>query len=101
MATKRGVLCRIASNTVAAGRGHVAKVLKGEETLEAACAAVENLLSGSKTRSAPKSSAKKYREGKTSVQKRFAAKKGSTGKTAKLKLKSEIPEQHLRTLAIA
>jgi hypothetical protein len=57
---KRGMLGEMASKTVEAGRTHVAKVLSGEETLpEAAGAAVEDLLSGSKGKSSSKAKAPK------------------------------------------
>jgi hypothetical protein len=60
MATKPGVLSRIASKTVAAGRAHISKVIKGEETLaEAAGATVGDLLSTPKAKSALKSSVRK------------------------------------------
>jgi hypothetical protein len=84
VAKTSGTLGRIASKTVAAGREHVAKVLLGEETLpEAAGAAVEDLLSGAKAKSAPKTASKKSTvKRKTSAQKKFVAKKGSTRKKA-------------------
>lgn len=70
MAEKPGVLHRIASKTAVVGREHVAKVLKGAETLpEAAGAAVEDLLSGSKARSGSKTTAKKAPKKKSRSQK--------------------------------
>jgi hypothetical protein len=55
MAAKSETLSRILSKTMAAGGEHVAKALKGEETLpEAAGAAVEDILSGSTKKAAPK-----------------------------------------------
>jgi hypothetical protein len=59
MATKSGALSRIASKATAAGRVHIGKILKGEETLpEAAGGTFENLLSGSRAASASKTIAK-------------------------------------------
>jgi len=84
MAAKSGTLGRIASKTIAAGRSHVSKVLAGEETLpEAAGAAVEDLLSGSKSRSAAKSTAVKL--AKKVVKKKVSA---STRPKAKARRKS-------------
>jgi hypothetical protein len=71
MATKSGALSRIASKAMAAGRVHIGKVLKGEETLpEAAGGTVENLLSGSRVASASKT--------KDAPKKKLSAKKKPT-----------------------
>jgi hypothetical protein len=60
MAKKSGTLGRIASKTLAAGREHVGKLISGTETVaQAAGAAVEDLLSGSKAKSTKKTRAKK------------------------------------------
>jgi hypothetical protein len=85
MATKPGVLRRVASKTVAAGRRHVAKVLKGEETVaEAAGGTVEDLRSGPKAKSAPRPAVKKRKASlKTATKKRSASKRSTTQKTRK------------------
>jgi hypothetical protein len=71
MATKSGALSRIASKAMAAGRVHIGKVLKGEETLpEAAGGTVENLLSGSRAASASKTIAKDAPKKKLSAKKK-------------------------------
>jgi hypothetical protein len=85
MATKPGPLSRMASQTMATGREHVAKVLTGEETVpEAAGAAVEELLSGSASRSKSKPATRKAALTKV-VKKKLAAKAGSVRKKAKSK----------------
>ncbi|MHB8384042.1 MAG: hypothetical protein ACYDC3_17070 [Candidatus Binataceae bacterium] len=74
---KKGILSRVASKTFAAGREHVAKILKGEESVpEAAGSAVENMLSGSKAKSTKKSAATKKpsAKGSTGAQTKMAAK---------------------------
>lgn len=85
MAAKSGTLGRIASKTMATGRTHVSKILAGEETLpEAAGAAVEDLLSGSKSRSVKSTAmktAKKTVKKKASATKRPKAK--ARGKSRK------------------
>ena len=84
MARKLGTLNRIVSNTIAAGSEHVAKALKGEETLpQAAGAAVEELLSGSTSRPSPTAAIRKAVNSKVSVKKKPAAKSGSARKKAK------------------
>lgn len=84
MARKPGTLNRIVSKTMAAGSEHVAKVLKGLETLpEAAGAAVEDLLSGSTSRPSPKAAIRKAVKSKVSVKKKPAVKSGSSRKQAK------------------
>lgn len=86
MAAKSGTLGRIASKTMAAGRAHVSKVLKGEETLpEAAGAAVEDLLSGSKAKSEStiRESAKKAGKKKVSASKRPKARDRSARKKSR------------------
>jgi hypothetical protein len=84
MATKRGTINRILSKTMAAGSEHVAKALKGEETLpEAAGAAVEDLLSGSTSRPAPKAAIRKAVKSKVSTRKKPTTKSGSARKKAK------------------
>jgi len=84
MATKSGRLSKLLSKTMAAGSEHVAKALKGEETLpEAAGAAVEDLLSGSSTRPTPKAAVRKAIKSKVSAKKKPAAKAGSQRKEAK------------------
>jgi len=84
MARKPGTFNRIVSKTMAAGSEHVAKVLKGEETLpEAAGAAVEDLLSGSTSRLSPKAAIRKAVKSKISVKKKRAVKSGSSRKKAK------------------
>jgi hypothetical protein len=83
MATKSGTLNRLLSKTMAAGSEHVAKALKGEETLpEAAGAAVEDLLSGSTSRPSPKAAIRKAVKSKVSVKKKPAAKSDSSRKKA-------------------
>ena len=83
MATKSGTLARIVSKTRASGSEHGVKALKGEETLaEAAGAAVEDLLSGSRARSSAKTTIRKAVKTKVSTKKKPAAKRGSRrGKT--------------------
>jgi hypothetical protein len=84
MATKLGTLSRILSKTMAAGSEHVAKALKGEETLpEAAGASVEDLLSGSTSRPSPKAAVRKAVKSKASVKKKPAVKSDSSRKKAK------------------
>jgi hypothetical protein len=84
MATKSGTLSRILSKTMEAGSEHVAKALKGEETLpEAAGAAVEDLLSGSSTRPAAKAATGKAVKSKVSAKKKPAAKADSQRRKAK------------------
>ena len=84
MARRPGTLNRIVSKTIAAGSEHVAKALKGEETLpEAAGAAVEDLLSGSTSRPSPKAAIRKAPKSKISVKKKPAMKSDSSGKKAK------------------
>ncbi|MGA6973757.1 MAG: hypothetical protein WBY93_19165 [Candidatus Binatus sp.] len=84
MPTKSGTLNRIVSKTMAAGSEHVAKVLKGEETLpEAAGAAVEDLLSGSTSRPSPKAAIRKAVKSKMSAEKKPTAKSDSSRKKAK------------------
>ena len=84
MARKPGTLNRIVSKTMEAGSEHVAKVLKGEETLpEAAGAAVEDLLSGSTSRPSPKAALRKAVKSKVSTKKKPATKSGSARKKAK------------------
>jgi hypothetical protein len=69
---------------MAAGGGHVAKVLKGLETLpEAAGAAVEDLLSSSTSRTSPKAAIRKAVKSKVSVKKKPAVKSGSSRQRAK------------------
>jgi hypothetical protein len=83
MATKSGTLNRFLSKTMAAGSEHVAKALKGEETLpEAAGAAVEDLLSGSTSGPSPKAAIRKAVKSKVSVKKKPAAKSDSSRKKA-------------------
>jgi hypothetical protein len=83
MATKSGSLSRLLSKTIAAGSEHVAKALKGEETLpEAAGAAVEDLLSGSSTRPAAKAATRKAVKSKVSAKKKPAAGAGAQRKKA-------------------
>jgi hypothetical protein len=67
----------------ASGSEHVVKAIKGGETLpEAAAAAVEDLLSGSKARSSAKTTIRKAVKTKVSTKKKPAAKRGSRrGKT--------------------
>jgi hypothetical protein len=67
----------------ASGSEHVVKALKGEETLpEAAAAAVEDLLSGSRARSSANPTIRKVVKTKVSTKKKPAAKRGSRcGKT--------------------
>lgn len=83
MATKSGTLARIVSKTRASGSEHGVIALKGEETLaEAAGAAVEDLLSGSRARSSAKTTIRKAVKTKVSTKKKPAAKRGSRrGKT--------------------
>jgi hypothetical protein len=84
METKRGTINRILSKTMAAGSEHVAKALKGEETLpEAAGAAVEDLLSGSTSRPSPKAAVRKAVKSKLATKKKPAVKSGSSRKKAK------------------
>ena len=84
MATKSGTLSGLLSKTMAAGSEHVAKALKGEETLpEAAGAAVEDLLSGSTSRPSPKAAIRKAVKSKVSVKKKLAVKSDSSRKKAK------------------
>jgi hypothetical protein len=84
VARKPGTLNRIVSKTMATGGDHVAKVLKGLETLpEAAGAAVEDLLSGSTSRPSPKAAIRKAVKSKVSVKKKAAVKSGSSRKKAK------------------
>jgi hypothetical protein len=84
MATKRGTINRILSKTMAAGSEHVAKALKGEETLpEAAGAAVEDLLSGSTSRPAPKAAIRKAVKSKVSTRKKPTTKSSSARQKAK------------------
>jgi hypothetical protein len=84
VARRPGTLNRIVSKTIAAGSEHVAKALKGEETLpEAAGAAVEDLLSGSTSRPSPKAATRKAAKSKISVKKKPAMKSDSSGKKAK------------------
>jgi len=72
---KAGSTTRLASKTVTAGRAHLANVLQGEETLaEAAGLAVQDVLSGKKTRTA--SGNKTKRAAKSSAKKSIA--KGTT-----------------------
>jgi hypothetical protein len=69
---------------MAAGSEHVAKALKGEETLpEAAGAAVEDLLSGSTSRPAPKAAIRKAVKSKVSTRKKPTTKSSSARKKAK------------------
>jgi hypothetical protein len=71
---------------MATGREHVAKVLTGEETVpEAAGAAVEELLSGSASRSTSKPATRKAAQTKGSAKKKLSAKAGSVRKKAKNK----------------
>jgi hypothetical protein len=84
MATKPGTLNRILSKTMAAGSEHVAKALKGEETLpEAAGAAVEDLLSGSTSRPAPKAAIRKAVKSKVSTRKKSTVRSNSSRKKGK------------------
>jgi len=84
MATKSGTLSRLLSKTMAASSEHVAKALKGEETLpEAAGAAVEDLLSGSTSRPSPKAAIRKAVKSKVVTKKKPAMKSGSSRKKAK------------------
>ena len=84
MATKSGTLSRIVSKTMAAGSEHVAKVLKGEETLpEAAGAAVEDLLSGSTSRPLPRAAVRKAVKSKASAKKKATVKSDSAQKAKK------------------
>jgi hypothetical protein len=87
MTKKRGVLRRIVSKAVAVGRGHVPKVMKGEETFaEAAGATVEAVLSNRRAKSTTKPAAKKIKpKAKTTVRQRPTMKKRSTRKKAKMK----------------
>ena len=86
MARKSGVLRRIASKTMDAGLEHVDKVLKGEETLpEAAGAAVEDLLSGSKAKSQPKRAERVLSKVKASTNKRPTTKATSARKKSQSK----------------
>jgi len=71
MTRKPGVLHRIASKTVAAGREHVDKVLKGEETLpEAAGAAIEDLFPSSKVKSESKTAERPLSKVRTPTKKK-------------------------------
>jgi hypothetical protein len=72
MATRPGVLRRVASRTMAPGRRHVAKVLKGEDTVaKAAGGTVEDLLSGPKAKSPPRPGVKNSKASlKTATKKR-------------------------------
>jgi hypothetical protein len=84
VAKKPGAFNRIVSKTMAAGSDHVAKVLKGVETLpEAAGAAVEDLLSGSTSRPSPKAAIRKAATSKVSVKKKPGMKSDSSRKKAK------------------
>jgi len=84
VARKPGTLNRIVSKTMAAGSEHVAKVLKGEETLpEAAGAAVEDLVSGSTSRPSPKTAIRKGVKSTVSAKKKLTTKSGSSHKKAK------------------
>jgi hypothetical protein len=86
MATKSGTLSQLLSKTMATGSEHIAKALKGEETLpEAAGAAVEDLLSGSPKGSASKAAVRK------AVKSKRAAKKKSTAKGDSQRQKSKNP----------
>jgi hypothetical protein len=70
---------------MACGSEHVVKALKGEETLpEAAGAAVEDLLSGSRARSSAKTTIQKAVKKKVPSKKKPAAKRGSRGGKTKL-----------------
>ena len=85
MAMKSGRLHRIASKTVAAGREHAEKLLRGVETLpEAAGAAIEELLSSSKATSASSktSNARAVKESPPAEKKR-AVKTGSPRKKSR------------------
>jgi hypothetical protein len=84
MARKPGVLRRIASKTMDAGLQHVDKVLKGEETLpEAAGAAVEDLLSTSKVKSAAQNAQKVSPNAKASAKRKPTIKGGAARKKSK------------------
>jgi hypothetical protein len=84
MARKPGVLHRIASKTMDAGLEHVEKVLKGEETLpEAAGAAVEDLLSSSKVKSAAQAAQKGSPDAKASAKRKSTIKGGAVRKKSK------------------
>ena len=83
---KSGTLGRIAAKTVAAGREHVAEVLKGAETLpEAIGGAVEDLLSGPKARPSSKATAEKAVKKKEAVKKKRAKKLALRGKKSQSK----------------
>ena len=81
MATKSRTLVRIVSKTMAAGSEHAMKALKGLP--EAAGAAVEDLLAGSKVRPAAKTATRKAVKTKAFNQKKPGAKAGSQRKKTK------------------
>jgi hypothetical protein len=84
VATKSGTLSQLLSKTMAAGSEHVAKALKGEETLpEAAGAAVEDLLSGSTKRAVPKAAVRKAVKSKGAAKKKSMSKGDSQRRKAK------------------
>jgi hypothetical protein len=82
MATKSGVLHRIASKTMDAGLEHVGKALKGEETLpEAPGAVVEDLLSGSKAKSSSSKTSRNALKARSSAEKKKPAMKTGSART--------------------
>ena len=81
MATE-GVLSKIASKTIEAGRMHAANALTGDETIpEAAGGTVEDLLSGSKS-SAAKARSKKSASNRSPARRKAVGKKKPAAKKA-------------------